>query len=46
MDPDLERRIRGTYEAFARGDVDAVLDNFDADSQVADPEYALEGGEG
>ena len=45
MDPDLERRIRGTYEAFARGDVDSVLDNFDEGSRVANPEYALEGGE-
>jgi ketosteroid isomerase-like protein len=45
MDPDLERRIRGAYEAFARGDVESVLDNFDAGSQVASPEYALESGE-
>jgi ketosteroid isomerase-like protein len=45
MDPELEQRIRATYEAFARGDVEAVLANFDADSRVANPDYALEGGE-
>jgi len=44
MDPDLERRIRGAYEAFVRGDVETVLDNFDPDSQVANPDYALESG--
>jgi ketosteroid isomerase-like protein len=45
MDPDLERRIRGAYAAFERGEVDTVLENFDSDSQLASPEYALEGGE-
>ena len=45
MDPDLEKRIRGAYAAFERGDVEAVLDNFDPDSRVANPDYALEGGE-
>jgi ketosteroid isomerase-like protein len=45
MDPELEQRIRETYAAFARGEVDTVLDNFDEESRVANPEYALEAGE-
>jgi ketosteroid isomerase-like protein len=45
MDPDTERRIRAGYAAFARGDLDAVLENFDAQSEVASPDYALESGE-
>ena len=38
MDADLERRIRLAYEAFARGEIEAVLDNFEPDSQLANPD--------
>ncbi len=44
MDPDIERRIRSAYAAFARGDLEGTLADFDAESEVASPDYALEGG--
>jgi ketosteroid isomerase-like protein len=44
MDPALERRIREFYAAFGRGDVDAVLESFDPDVKLINPEYAVDGG--
>jgi ketosteroid isomerase-like protein len=45
MDPDMERRIRGGYEAFVRGDLEATLNEFAAEPSFVNPDYALEGGE-
>jgi ketosteroid isomerase-like protein len=44
VDPALEKRIRDGYAAFARGDVDAALEHFEADATMTNPEYDLEGG--
>jgi ketosteroid isomerase-like protein len=44
MDPALERRLHDFYAAFGRGDVDAVLEAFDPDVRMINPEYAVDGG--
>ncbi len=44
MDPALERRIHDFYAAFGRGDVDAVLEIFDPDVRLINPDYAIDGG--
>jgi ketosteroid isomerase-like protein len=44
MDPALERRIRDFYDAFGRGDLEAVLEGFDPDVKLVNPEYAVDGG--
>jgi ketosteroid isomerase-like protein len=44
MDPALERRIRDFYAAFSGGDVDTVLESFDPDVKLINPEYAIDGG--
>jgi ketosteroid isomerase-like protein len=44
MDPAAERRIRDFYAAFSRGEVETVLDAFDPDVRLINPEYAVDGG--
>jgi ketosteroid isomerase-like protein len=44
MDPAVERRLRDFYDAFSRGEVEAVLEAFDPDVKLINPEYAIDGG--
>jgi ketosteroid isomerase-like protein len=44
MNSALERRIHDFYAAFGRGEIDAVLDAFDPDVKLINPEYAIDGG--
>jgi ketosteroid isomerase-like protein len=44
MDPALERRIHHFYAAFGQGDVDTLLEAFDPDVKMINPDYAVDGG--
>jgi ketosteroid isomerase-like protein len=44
VDPALERHLRETYAAFARGDLDATLAAFRPDATMTNPEYAVDDG--
>ena len=44
MDPALEARIHDVYAAYARGDVDTLLEAFAPDATLVNPEYAVDGG--
>jgi ketosteroid isomerase-like protein len=44
MDPALEARIHDVYAAYARGDVDALLEAFAPNATLVNPEYAVDGG--
>jgi ketosteroid isomerase-like protein len=44
VDPELERRIRAGYAAFARGDLETALEHFEPDATMTNPDYDLEAG--
>ena len=44
MDPALEARIHDVYAAYARGDVDTLLEAFAPEALLVNPEYAVDGG--
>jgi ketosteroid isomerase-like protein len=44
VEPAQERRIRGAYTAFVRGDLDVALASFVPEATFTNPEYAVEGG--
>ena len=44
MDPALEARIHDVYAAYARGDVDTLLEAFAPEGLLVNPEYAVDGG--
>jgi ketosteroid isomerase-like protein len=44
MDAALVRCLRDFYEAYERGDVDAMLEGVHADVTLINPDYAIDGG--
>jgi len=44
VDPELERRIRDAYAAFADGDIESLRDFWHEDAVYVNPPYAMEAG--